>query len=241
MFMHPVPGPITAPFGPRKLFGFHNGIDYGCLYADPDGSKIVYAPASGVVTVAWNALVGNYISLPTRHGILRLAHFASIRVKTGQTVTQGVTVLGVMGQTGLQAAGVHLHVDLYRSGVRVDPAPYFTIPFGKTPKPAPVYEEEDDMKPIVFKRTEGTPEWSLIAPWLAGASDLEQGYRVTTDPEKGLAWERMYANGSGTGNNVNRAGYTTAQSEARANRAAWVADKTTTTVKFPAGFSGQFN
>jgi hypothetical protein len=134
MFMHPVPGPITARFGPRPRFGFHHGIDFGWLLADPAGSKVIYAPTSGTVTVGRNALVGNFLTIATSQGVLRLAHFASIAVKTGQRVVQGVTVLGVMGNTGTQVSGVHLHVDLYRSGVRVNPEPYFTIPF-KVSKP----------------------------------------------------------------------------------------------------------
>jgi murein DD-endopeptidase MepM/ murein hydrolase activator NlpD len=128
MFMHPVPGPITSPYGPRGR-GFHNGIDYGWLFADPQRSRNIYAPASGTVTVGWNALVGNYIELPTERGMLRLAHFASIAVKSGDSVVQGRTLLGVMGQTGLQAQGVHLHVDLFMKDGRVDPEPHFTVPF----------------------------------------------------------------------------------------------------------------
>lgn len=128
MFMHPVPGPITSPYGPRRG-GFHNGIDYGWLLAFPVESRKVYAPATGTVTVGWNALVGNFIELPTPIGLLRLAHFDSIAVKSGDSVIQGQTLLGVMGATGSQVRGVHLHVDLYMKDGRVDPQPYFTIPF----------------------------------------------------------------------------------------------------------------
>lgn len=147
MFMHPVPGPITSPYGPRRI-GFHNGIDYGWLLADPVNSRNIYAPATGTVRVGWNALVGNFIELPTELGVLRLAHFASIAVKTGDTVTQGRTLLGVMGQTGLQAQGVHLHVDLFMKDGRVDPQPHFTIPFKVVTTPEP--EEEDEMQPQNF-------------------------------------------------------------------------------------------
>ena len=237
MFMHPVPGPITSPYGPRRI-GFHNGQDYGWLKADPDNSKRIYAPATGTVTVGRNVLVGNFVLIDTDTATIRLAHLASIAVKSGQTVTQGQTFIGVMGATGSQTFGVHLHVDVYKKSQRVNPAPYFTIPFGTTVAPV---EEEDDMKPIVFKRTTSGAEWSLIAPWLEGPSELERGYLVTADATVGLAWERMYAQGSGTGNNVDRAGYVAAQEQARILRAAWVADKTTTTsVTWPSGFTGQF-
>ena len=226
VFMHPVPGPITSGFGPRKI-GFHNGIDYGWLYADPDGSRIIYAPASGVVTVAWNALVGNYISLPTRYGTLRLAHFASIRVKTGQIVTQGVTVLGVMGNTGLQARGIHLHVDLYRAGVRVDPAPYFTIPFGKKPTPKPleltVAKNFVDLNSYQSgKPVDGT---RCLTLWEGGR--VEVYTRAPGKPGDAMAVEMAQAFGP--------------HQEVPATVFDTLAKPSVSAGKFPAGFSGQFN
>jgi hypothetical protein len=132
MFTHPVPGPITSPYGWRVVRGvrnFHNGIDYGWLRVDPVNSKRVYAPTSGTVQVASNALVGNFVTMVTPVGMLRLAHFATVVVRDGQKVNRG-DYLGVMGDTGSQASGVHLHVDLYQGSARVDPEPYFTVPFG---------------------------------------------------------------------------------------------------------------
>lgn len=140
MFTFPVPGPVTSPYGPRGK-GFHNGVDFGWLKADPINSRNIYAPATGTVTVGWNALVGNFIELPTSIGLLRLAHFHSIAVKSGDRVVQGATFLGVMGETGSQSSGVHLHVDLYMKDGRVDPLPHFTIPFGTQPTPDRVEEE----------------------------------------------------------------------------------------------------
>lgn len=189
MFMHPVPGPITSTFGPRPRFGFHHGIDYGWLYADPDGSKLVYAPASGRVTVGWNVLVGKYLTIDTPDGVLRFAHFDSIRVKTGQTVTQGVTLLGVMGKTGAQVSGIHLHVDLYRSGVRVDPEPFFTIPFKVSPptsrKVSPVtafYCTKTD-KPSTSASPQPVQAWAI-----GGESPgTDANWFETTDPAKAAA------------------------------------------------------
>lgn len=156
MFTHPVPGPITSPYGPRKI-GFHNGQDYGWLLADPDGSKHIYSPATGVVSVGWNVLVGNYVLIATSTVTIRLAHLASVAVKTGQTVTQGKTFIGVMGRTGAQTFGIHLHVDVYQNGSRVNPAPYFTIPFGT---PTDSVERTPDM-PILVSLVQGNPPKSV--------------------------------------------------------------------------------
>lgn len=84
-------------------------------------------------------------------------------------------------------------------------------------------DEDDEMKPVIFKRIGGSAEeWSMIAPWIG-----PNGREVTTDPVRGLAWERMYAKGSGTANNVDRDGYIAAQKEGEVLRQKWVADKAT--------------
>jgi len=154
MFMHPVPGPVTSGWGPRPLFGFHHGLDHGWLEDDPEVSRRVYALANGVVQqVGWNALVGYYILIRVSASItVRQAHFAkgTIAVKAGQRIFQGVTFLGIMGNSGAQVRGIHLHTDVFVKGVRVDPAPYFTIPF-KVSKPKPVRKQ--DMPVNIVKKS----------------------------------------------------------------------------------------
>jgi murein DD-endopeptidase MepM/ murein hydrolase activator NlpD len=136
MFMHPVPGPITVRYGPRPRFGFHNGLDHGWLEDDPETSQRVFALADGVVeNLGWNALVGYYLLIRINSRIVvRQAHFPKrgIVVVVGQCLVQGVTFIGRMGNTGTQVDGIHLHTDVFLDGVRVDPEPYFTIPFGQT-------------------------------------------------------------------------------------------------------------
>ena len=81
--------------------------------------------------------------------------------------------------------------------------------------------------PAVIKRTEGTPEWSLVWPSLVGQSKLERGYVVTTDPKRALWWERFYENGSGTADGFGRDEYIAAQEFARLDHAAWRSGQTT--------------
>ena len=149
MFTFAVPGPITSPYGPREG-GFHHGFDNGWLEDDPVESRKVFAPASGQIAVGWNDLVGNFVLIPTSVGTLRLAHFKNLAVKSGDRIVQGVTYLGEMGETGAQARGVHLHTDLWVRGIRVDPTPYFTIPFGKT---APIEVRKKNMPMNIVKKS----------------------------------------------------------------------------------------
>lgn len=130
----PAVGDWGSGFGWRVLpdgtRNFHNGRDLTWFNRDPEGSQRVYSPVDGVAVVGKNSLIGNFVSLPIGDGhSTRLCHFASLTVTNGQQVKRG-QYLGRMGNTGSQAFGVHLHVDVFNpSGVRVDPALYYTNTF----------------------------------------------------------------------------------------------------------------
>ena len=225
MFMHPVPGPITSPYGPRKI-GFHSGQDYGWLLADPDRSKHIYAPATGVATIGWNALVGNYVLIASSGVTIRLAHLAVVKVKTGQIVTQAQTLIGIMGTTGAQSRGVHLHVDVYRGSGRVNPAPYFTIPFHikpSTPRETIVaknFVDQDSYK--AGKPVEGT---RCLTLWEGGR--VEVYTRAPGKPADAMAVEMSQAFGP--------------HQEVPATVFDRLAEPTpSASVTFPSGFAGTF-
>lgn len=194
MFMHPVPGPITSPYGPRKI-GFHSGQDYGWLLADRDGSKLIYAPATGTVTVGRNALVGNYVLIASQGVTIRLAHLASVRVKTGQIVTQAQTLIGIMGNTGAQSLGVHLHVDVYRGSGRVNPAPYFTVPFQvKPPTPRETIVAKNFVDQDSFKGGKPVDGTRCLTLWEGGR--VEVYLRAPGKPADAMAVEMAQAFGA---------------------------------------------
>jgi murein DD-endopeptidase MepM/ murein hydrolase activator NlpD len=51
------------------------------------------------------------------------AHLSSIRVRAGQSVGRG-ELLGLSGQSG-DATAPHLHFEIWRGGIEVDPVPLF--------------------------------------------------------------------------------------------------------------------
>lgn len=66
---------------------------------------------------------GNYVKIDHGNGYSTLyAHLKSITVKRGQNVVQG-QVIGEMGNTG-NSYGVHLHFEVRRNNVRVEPIRY---------------------------------------------------------------------------------------------------------------------
>jgi murein DD-endopeptidase MepM/ murein hydrolase activator NlpD len=112
---------VTSGFGFRihPLLGysrFHKGIDFGA----PSGTPIV-AAADGIVKMAgWSGGYGNFVKLDHAGGIgTGYGHMSRIIARSGQRVRQG-ELIGYVGSTGL-STGPHLHYEMYRNGVAVDP------------------------------------------------------------------------------------------------------------------------
>ena len=121
-FSWPVqPVVITSPFGTRLHpihgdYKLHKGVD---LLAEP--AQVVVAPYSGTVVFAgWHGGYGKHVEL--QHDIevtTTYSHLMNLMVKEGDVVKKG-EVIGLAGDTGA-AAGVHLHFELYKKGLPVDP------------------------------------------------------------------------------------------------------------------------
>jgi murein DD-endopeptidase MepM/ murein hydrolase activator NlpD len=124
LFIHPVPGGETSPFGPRihPLLGrpmFHTGIDLAAacgtpIHAAADGT-VIYAR----VSASWGGrtIIEHTPTLKTAYG-----HQSKFLVTEGQHVKQG-QVIGLSGTTGW-STGCHLHFDVIVNDRYVDPAPY---------------------------------------------------------------------------------------------------------------------
>ena len=119
----PADGSVTDGYGPR--WGrMHLGIDIGILR-----SLDVRAAASGTVTQVGYLTgfegYGNVVLVDVGDGYSALyAHLTSASVTPGEWLDVGETV-GVAGCTG-SCTGTHLHFELRRNGVPIDPAPYLT-------------------------------------------------------------------------------------------------------------------
>lgn len=105
----------TSGFG-RRWGRMHAGVDM----AGPTGTS-VFSTGDGVVTFAGRQSgYGNVIMVRHELGTeTRYAHLSRIRVKKGQTVSQGEQI-GDMGNTG-RSTGPHLHYEVRVNGKAVDP------------------------------------------------------------------------------------------------------------------------
>ena len=117
----PADGTVTDGFGPR--WGrMHLGIDVGIL-ADLD---VTAATAGTVLETGYRdgyAGYGNIVSVDVGEGYSMLyAHLAAVDVLPGQWLDRGARI-GTAGCTG-SCTGTHLHFELRRTGVPIDPAPF---------------------------------------------------------------------------------------------------------------------
>lgn len=117
-------GRISSPFGERmhpilKQKRFHSGMDI----AIPTGTDVLAADRGRVMISGWNGGYGYFIVIDHGNGLATAyAHNSRLLVKEGDLVTQG-QVIAKSGSTGL-STGPHLHFEVRKDGVPVDPAGY---------------------------------------------------------------------------------------------------------------------
>ncbi|MGC4151581.1 MAG: peptidoglycan DD-metalloendopeptidase family protein [Propionicimonas sp.] len=130
-FIRPIKATPGSPFGMRfhpilRYWRMHWGLDFGAkcgtpLYAMADG-KVAQVLTTRQSNGLGNWTVINYGKYKGDNIASGYAHQSKIVVKAGQKVTRG-QVVGYVGSTGL-STGCHLHLQIYKDGVRVNPASY---------------------------------------------------------------------------------------------------------------------
>jgi murein DD-endopeptidase MepM/ murein hydrolase activator NlpD len=123
LFMWPVSGYITSPYGYRIYpfdddggRQFHSGIDIGA----PMGTPIRASMSGRVSSAGWNDVLGNHVVITHHAGYRTLyGHMSVIRVKSGAYVGTGERI-GDVGSTG-RSTGPHVHFTVYKNGVTVNP------------------------------------------------------------------------------------------------------------------------
>lgn len=117
---------IASGFGTRidpiyKIPKMHEGLDFAAPIGTP-----VYATGNGVISdveygysgYGNNILINHMVGYQTHY-----CHLSRIVVKEGQQVKRG-DLIGYVGSTG-KSTGPHLHYEVIKDGVKIDPAYFF--------------------------------------------------------------------------------------------------------------------
>lgn len=120
---------ITSPFGMRtgEYAGMHNGIDL------VSSDKNIYAAGTGIVTRSnvekegGNVIEITHTDSSGRKYVTQYAHLSERHVNVGDVINSG-DVIGIMGDTGTMASGVHLHFSMWdkESGTYYNPRKLFS-------------------------------------------------------------------------------------------------------------------
>lgn len=115
--IRPVRGLISSRYGPR--WGrIHKGIDL----AAPTGQPVQAAAEGQIRFAGWRGTYGRLIIINHGGYTTYYGHLSKILVKPGERVARG-KIIGLVGSTG-RAYGSHLHFEVERSGVKLNPLLY---------------------------------------------------------------------------------------------------------------------
>lgn len=112
-FVWPASGRISQGFS-----WYHKGVDI----ANKDAPDVLAADSGEVILAGWpdNVGYGNRVIINHGNGYTTLyAHLSQVYVVEGQRVRRG-DAIGRMGSTG-RSTGTHLHIEIRRDGVAVNP------------------------------------------------------------------------------------------------------------------------
>ncbi len=121
-FIHPTPGPETAPFGTLRTYNKKRTSRHLGLDLDGEvGAPIVAANHGRVLLAAERFYSGGTVLIDHGEGLMTMYfHMSRIDVVVGQAVDKGAG-LGAVGASG-QVTGPHLHLTVKLGGCSVDPA-----------------------------------------------------------------------------------------------------------------------
>lgn len=124
-FVTPVEGKITSGFGERTdpingETATHFGVDLDA----PAGTEVKAAFAGKAVRCETNDYYGNFIIIdhPERGISTLYGHLDEIKIRPGDEITAG-QIIALSGNTG-RTTGAHLHFEVRRDNVPVDPLPF---------------------------------------------------------------------------------------------------------------------
>jgi murein DD-endopeptidase MepM/ murein hydrolase activator NlpD len=116
-FFTPVKGLVTNSFKEKEE---HFGIDI----AAPENEAIKATLDGTVIFTGWSSETGYVIEVQHSNNLVSVyKHNSALMKKMGQYVKAG-EVIGIIGNSGEQTTGTHLHFELWYNGKAIDPQDY---------------------------------------------------------------------------------------------------------------------
>ncbi len=116
---------LVSPVRGRISAGFNALEDhYGIGVIAPKNSPISAVADGMVINADWTIKTGNTISVQHPDNVISIyKHNSALLKKTGDLVKSGEAI-AIIGNTGEQTTGPHLHFELWYKGQAVDPSEY---------------------------------------------------------------------------------------------------------------------
>jgi len=119
-FFTPVKGEVTNSFNQGAE---HFGVDI----AAPENEAIKAALEGTIIFTGWSAETGYVIQIQHSNNLISVyKHNSKLMKKMGQYVKAG-EVIAIIGNSGEQTTGTHLHFELWHNGNAIDPQEYMVF------------------------------------------------------------------------------------------------------------------
>lgn len=110
----PVDGTMTRTFEPENQ---HFGIDI----ASSEGAFVSSIADGIVMTSVWTMNYGYVIQIQHADGYTSVYKHCSLPLKKEGDTVLGGDIIGIIGESGLISSGPHVHIELWRNGIALDP------------------------------------------------------------------------------------------------------------------------
>ncbi len=119
-FFQPVKGYVTAAFAPKEE---HYGIDI----VAPENEAIKTTLDGVVVFANWTTETGYVIAIQHSNNLISLYKHNSVLMKKEGAYVKAGDVIAIIGNTGEQTSGPHLHFELWYKGLPLNPQEYIVF------------------------------------------------------------------------------------------------------------------
>ncbi|MEM9023193.1 MAG: M23 family metallopeptidase, partial [Bacteroidota bacterium] len=119
-FFTPLKGIVSAPFDARKG---HHGVDVVA-----GENEAIKATLDGTVILAtWTSETGHVIQVQHANNLVSIYKHNSVLLKKTNDKVKAGEAIAIIGESGENSTGPHLHFELWFNGQPIDPADYMVF------------------------------------------------------------------------------------------------------------------